>query len=108
MIPLLLVFMGFLLAVIVIMWQRIEFLTDAHDDIREQEHAKCIGAVMEFVGNQFAAKVLEAASRDWDSVEERSNGNMANARRKHSPTSPSVPAIWLMDRADRLRGESHE
>lgn len=66
-------------------------------------HAKCIAHVASFVGNQFAADVLEAAAHDFDSLEEK--GNMkALARMKFTADGPSMPAIWLHDRANRILG----
>lgn len=66
------------------------------------EHAKCMAAVMQFVGDEFAAQVLTVAADDYGSAEEQSN--LARISRLHyQPGGPPVPTLWLGERAERLR-----
>lgn len=69
----------------------------------DREHAKCIAHITQYMGDEYAAMVLKAAAHDWDSAEEASRLKVL-ARLKHKQGGPSMPAIWLNDRAERLRG----
>lgn len=65
------------------------------------EHAKCIAHVAHYVGNSFAASVLEAAAEEYDSV--RGQHTLAVLRHEPQPEGVSIPAHWLMDRARLFR-----
>jgi hypothetical protein len=86
--------------------RRIEFLTDEQGDDMAHEHAKCMSMVAAFVGDEFAARVLEAAANDWDSAEEMGNLKML-AREEYKPGGPSMPAIWMRKRGESLRRKTH-
>lgn len=72
------------------------------EQAEEKEHAKCIAHVAHYVGDEFAAMVLRAAAHDYDSAEEFGRLKVL-ARMKYAQGGPSMPAIWLEDRANRLR-----
>lgn len=68
--------------------------------VKDAEHAKCIAHVTEFVGNAFAARVLEAAAEDYDSAQGKHR--MAVLTHQPRPEGVTLPAFWLKDRASRL------
>lgn len=71
----------------------------------DRAHAKCVAHIAHYVGDEFAASVLVQAAHDYDSVEEHSRMKVL-ARLRYQNNGPSMPAIWLLDRADRLRGNA--
>lgn len=72
---------------------------------KDVEHAKCIAHVTDFVGNAFAARVLDAAGEDYDTAQGRHR--MAVLSHMARPDDESLPAAWLKDRAKRLHPHSH-
>lgn len=68
---------------------------------RDSEHAKCIGAVAAFVGDHYAAQVLRVAAEDYDSINEQDRARRI-AELRYVSNGPSVPALWLHDRAEHL------
>lgn len=75
--------------------------------IYEMVHAKCIAHIAHYVGNEFAAHVLEAAAADYDSLEGRAKiSEIINAQ--YNPgDDESVPALWLLDRAATVKRGAH-
>lgn len=71
----------------------------------DQEHAKCMGAVMAYVGNQWAAQVLDIAAADYASVESQGDRDRIGRLLWRQDGDP-IPSIWMRERADRLRVES--
>lgn len=67
----------------------------------DAQHAMCIAAVAAYVGDAFAARVLDAAAEDYDSVDGRAELGRLGAS-EWSEDGPSIPALWLSDRADRI------
>lgn len=93
--------------VLVLALSRMQWLNEELADLRDAEHAKCIGAVMAFVGDEFAANVLRVAAQDFDSVNEMTR--LAQIRtQQFILDGPSVPALWLFDRANRLTEADEE
>lgn len=64
------------------------------------EHAKCTAHVAHYVGNAFAARVLEAAAADYDTTPARAE--MARLSHTTRPNGQSLPAAWLLSRAAKL------
>lgn len=84
--------------------REILFLREDLQQAADTEHAKCMGAVMEFVGNEWAAQVLDVAADDYDAPS--GSADMERIRRFWKQGDAPVPSIWLRQRADRLRIES--
>lgn len=76
-----------------------------HEDLHlttDREHAKCVAATMAFVGDEFAAQVLDVAADDYASAQ--SHGGLDRiSRLVYKPGGPPIPSLWLRERADRLR-----
>lgn len=75
-----------------------------HEDVQQAcdvEHAKCMAAVMAYVGEEFAAQVLRVAADDYESVEEIERLKRLGLER-YQPGGSPMPSIWMRDRADRL------
>ena len=68
----------------------------------DTEHAKCMAAVMQFVGDEWAAQVLEVAAADYDSPGAQRDLDRIG-RMVYKPGGAPVPTLWLQERADRLR-----
>ena len=67
-----------------------------------RDHLLCIEMIRDTVSSIHAAEVLEAAARDYDSIEEQ--GHMKWLAREHYRAGgPSMPVIWLTDRAVTFR-----
>lgn len=83
-----------------LMWENREIQADA----LESDHTKCMAMVAAFVGNDFAARVLEASADVYDSTD-----GQAALRRIASTVwteeGDSVPAMWLRERADNMRAD---
>lgn len=75
----------------------------AHARLSEQEaeHGKCLAGVMMFVGDSFAANVLRAAAEDYDAS--ASQFRIRQMAREYDPDGLSIPAMWLLERADSLK-----
>lgn len=74
--------------------------------VEHTDHAKCIAHIAHYVGNEFAAQVLVAAADDFGSMD-----GQANLRRLAvgwQEGDGPVPALWLRDRADSIRGLDDE
>lgn len=70
--------------------------------VYEVVHAKCIAHIASYVGNEFAAQVLTVAAEDYSSAEGQAEiRELANT--KYAPEGPSIPALWLLDRAEGFR-----
>lgn len=75
---------------------------EALEEEGRKAHAKCIALVSHYVGNQFAASVLEEAANRFETPEGK--------RKLHSlvetdwkPDGPSMPALWMRREANRIR-----
>lgn len=68
----------------------------------DAEHAKCMGAVMKFVGDQWAAQVLEVAAADYESAANHADIDRIG-RLLWRPDGSPVPSIWMRERAEKLR-----
>lgn len=96
--------------VLILMWMlaqavnRIAWLNEDLLTAQDTEHAKCIGAVMAYIGDEFASQILRLAAEDYDSVIEKNRMQML-ARDHYHTSGPSIPALWLLDRANRLDAE---
>lgn len=80
-------------------------VTWLHEELQvasDTEHTKCMGAVMRFVGNEWAAQVLDVAASDYASATSHSDIDRIQ-RLVYKPGGPPVPAIWLAERAMKLR-----
>lgn len=71
--------------------------------VYEVVHAKCIAHIASYVGNEFAAQVLIAAAEDFDSTDGMADKSRLAAAWDRN--GPSIPAIWMTERAETLRGE---
>lgn len=80
----------------------INFLREDLLQAKDVEHTKCMGAVMAFVGDEFAAQVLTVAADDYASVDSHGDRDRI-ARLQYQPGGPPIPTLWLHERADRLR-----
>lgn len=65
-----------------------------------REHSDCLHNIRHYVGDEFAAQVLNVAADDYDSGDEIHRIKVLS--RGYKEGGPSVPAMWLHDRADRL------
>lgn len=65
-----------------------------------KEHSDCLHYIAHYVGDSFAAQVLHVAAEDYDSGDEIARIKILS--RDYVEGGPSVPAIWLHDRAERL------
>jgi len=81
--------------------RQITWMADAAECAKDTEHAKCMAAIMKYVGDEWAAAVLEGAAADYDSVE--SQRDLDRIRRLWRQDGPSIPNIWMQERADRIR-----
>lgn len=92
----------FLVYILACLFNRIVDLEEEALYARDTEHAKCLGATMKFVGDEFAAQVLEVAASDYDSVDSMTDlqriGNLV-----WKQGGDSVPSLWLQERAEKLR-----
>ena len=68
-------------------------------------HAKCLAHVAQFVGDEFAARVLDAAAEDWESADGLAEARSI-ANNQYKPGGKSVPRLWLEQRAATMRGET--
>lgn len=68
----------------------------------DTNHAKCMGAVMSYVGDEFAAQILAVAAEDFDSPQGAMDRTRIS-RLLYRPDGPSVTALWLHERAEKLR-----
>jgi len=66
-------------------------------------HSAYVKQVSAILSREYGASILEQAARDWDSTDERPNLQRL-ARDEYKPGGPSMPTIWLRDRAKRIRG----
>jgi len=80
-----------------VFWLREELQTTT-----DHENAKCMAAVMHYVGNEWAAQVLDVAADDYASAANHPNLDRIG-RLKYQPGGDPVPTIWMRERADRLR-----
>lgn len=69
--------------------------------IEHGEHAKCIAHIAHYVGDSFAAQVLEAAADDYDTALGRQQlSHLASVVRIEGQ---SIPATWLRHRAQGMK-----
>ena len=61
-----------------------------------------MAAVMKFVGDEWAAQVLEVAADDYESPQGHADIDRIS-RLIYKADGPPVPSIWLRERADKLR-----
>lgn len=78
------------------------FLAADLQEVTDAAHAKCMGAVMQYVGDEWAAQVLEVAASDWENVETLHDLDRIS-RLRYQPGGVSVPALWMEERAAALR-----
>lgn len=65
--------------------------------VKHAEHAKCIAHIAYYVGNKFAARVLEAAANDYDTALGRQQLSRISAANRVE--GQSIPATWMRQRA---------
>jgi hypothetical protein len=65
------------------------------------DHAKCIAHIADVTSNRMVAVALRDLAERYDSVQGQRELHRARARWLDS-TGPTVPAMWLLDRADEL------
>lgn len=76
--------------------------------VYEAVHAKCIAHVTHYVGNEFAAMVLNAAADFYDSSEGRAKiSEIINTEYNHGDVEESVPALWMRNRANSFVRSAH-
>lgn len=100
----LLIAVSTLILALAMSFQRNQRLNDELHEERDANHAKCIAHITSYVGDQFAANVLRAAAQAWDSIEEKPHIQRLG-REQFLPEGPSMPSIWLRDRADTMAEE---
>lgn len=90
-----------LLALLAFAGDRIVRLQEQVDNLARQKHTECVDRISSAASTKFAAETLRSAARDWDNPREQANLQRL-ARERYSPGGPSMPIIWLNDRADRM------
>lgn len=75
---------------------------DKAGEEQRADHAKCIAHVTEYVGNEFAARVLESAGSFYDSPEGERYLNLL-ASEKYTAGGPNVPVLFMRERAHEIR-----
>lgn len=95
-----------LVAVVVVMAVVLRQMGNDLVACRAHDHASCVASVGLMVSAAHSAEALEEAARDYDSIEEQ--GTLKRLAREHyRPDGPSMPVIWLLDRAAQLREKEH-
>jgi hypothetical protein len=74
-------------------------LTERSED--KTAHAKCIAHIASVVSNKFLAERMRELADKWDTSDEMSEHNRI-ANTLYKPGGPSVPAIWLREKADQI------
>lgn len=92
---------GILVYLLAAALNRLQWANEEIMHVADVDHAKCIGAVAAFVGDHYAAQVLRVAAEDYDSITEQDRAKRI-ADLRYTSGGPSVPALWLHDRAERL------
>lgn len=70
------------------------------------EHSKCMALIASFVGDSFAAQVLRVAADDYDSADEIHRKKVL--AQDYVEHGPSLPSMWLRDRAANILPEEGE
>jgi len=83
----------------------IGWLRDDVQQAHDTDHAKCMAGVMAFIGNEWAAQILEIAANDYASVDSHQDRDRIG-RLLYKPGGPPIPSLWLRERATRLRIEA--
>lgn len=78
------------------------YLRDELQMSTDTEHVKCMGAVMKFVGDEWAAQVLEVAAADYENAANHADLDRIG-RLLWRPGGSPVPSIWMRERAEKLR-----
>jgi hypothetical protein len=95
---------GILIGVIVFLVLLFAGQARYHHEQMERNHAKCSGMVAAFVGDKFAAVVLESAAERYDSMD-----GMADRERLANtvwqPHGASIPALFMRDLAAQMRAK---
>lgn len=76
-----------------------------HEDLQastDAEHSRCMAAVMKFIGDEWAAQILEVAAADYANAENHAELDRIG-RLVYKPGGLPVPSLWMQERADRLR-----
>lgn len=90
-----------LLGCLVLAMVRIFDLMDEREEDNDHTHAKCLSMVAAFIGDEFAAQVLNAAATDYDTAE--GQAQLAVMRdRVWVHDGPSMPSLWLRNRAEMI------
>lgn len=79
-------------------------LDEVHRDVAfalDEQHDQCVAQVTKHVSDLYAAQVLTLAAADYDSPDE-AGILLRIAREEYVAGGPSMPALWLRDRAARL------
>lgn len=71
----------------------------------KRRHAAATAHIAYVVSNEFAAEVLSQAARDWDTADTRRELRVL-AEATERTIAPSLPAMWLMQRAEALRSDA--
>ncbi len=67
-------------------------------------HRRCVNRVVEATSTDHAVRVLREAAADWEDPVVQ--GHMVLlAQKKYRVGGPSMPSIWLNDRADKIEEE---
>lgn len=91
-----------LLYISVRMFNEIHWLREELQTATDTEHVKCMAAVMKYVGDEWAAQVLEVAAADYESGANHSELDRIS-RLRYQPGGSPVPTLWLQERAMKLR-----
>ncbi len=67
-------------------------------------HRRCVNRIVEATSTDHAVRVLREAAKDWEDPVAQGH-MMLLAQRKYRAGGPSMPSIWLNDRADKIEEE---
>lgn len=102
-----LILAGLLAATLVGAYNQTERLRD-QIQYEQDEHAACHDktlALLTAASKRSDAALLDSTADAWESIEEQ--GTLKRlARERYHPGGPSMPALWLRDRAAKARKEA--
>jgi hypothetical protein len=78
-------------------------LLSEHREEEKADHAKCLALIAGFVGDEFAARVLDSAAADYNTMD----GQAEVARIRNTVWGEGdepVPTLWLRERASTMHG----
>ncbi len=102
-----LVAVGFSLAFVTIqrLSRRIQDLGAVTDTKATTIHRRCVNRIVDATSADHAVRVLREAAADWEDPVVQGH-MMLLAQKKYRAGGPSMPSIWLNDRADKIEEES--